>query len=119
MPTRQTMRMDSRLLCLPSSVLFLRGLLDLLRLGLLLARLLLIQERLRLCLLGLHLVDRFHKHTLVLVAVTLGLAVEEVVQVLVDLLGLPVLPEQATENTLTAHPKHFRGQACLAGAAAL
>lgn len=45
--------------------------------------------------------------TLVLESVTLGLAVEEVVEVLVDLTLLSVLGENTTENTLAAHPQNL------------
>ena len=56
-------------------------------------------------LLGLGLVDVFHQDTLVLEAVTLGLEVQVVVQVLVDLASLTVLAEKTAENAHAAHPE--------------
>lgn len=49
-------------------------------------------------LLGLLAVDELHQHALVLELVTLGLHVEVMVQVLVDLAGLAVLAEQVPVN---------------------
>merc|ERR550537_1151205 len=86
-------------------ILFLLGLLELLDLRPLLACFLLLVQGLRLNLLGLHFVDGLNEDALILVGVTLGLPVEEVVHVLVNLLRLPVLSEQATEHTLAAHPE--------------
>ena len=56
-------------------------------------------------LLGLSLVNVFHKHTLVLETVTLGLDVEGVVQVLVNLASLTVLAQKTAEDTHAAHPE--------------
>merc|ERR1719163_2712054 len=81
-----------------SRLLLLRCHLELLSLGLLAAGLLLLLQGLLLQLPLLHLVEGLHEHTLVLVSVTLGLAVEEVVHVLVDLLLLPVLAEETTQH---------------------
>lgn len=58
-------------------------------------------------LLSLGLVDVLHKDTLVLEDVTLRLLVEQVVQVLVDLSGLSVLPEQSPKHSLSPHPLDF------------
>jgi hypothetical protein len=54
-------------------------------------------------LLGLELVDGFHKDVLVLELVTLAAEVELVVDVAVDLLGVTVSLEEATEDTSAAH----------------
>merc|ERR1719375_2977473 len=61
----------------------------------LLARLLLLQQGLRLLHVALTLVDRLNKDTFVLVHVTLRVPVKEMVEMLVDLLLLPVLPQKA------------------------
>lgn len=78
-------------------------------------------------LLGLGLVDVLHEDTLVLEHVTLRLQVELVVpgvrkkswkryvQMLVDLASLTVLPEQATQNTLAAHPLDLGRETSLGG----
>merc|ERR1711922_102703 len=55
-----------------------------------------------LCLL---LVDELHQDTLVLEDVTLGLEVELVVQVTINLLGLPVSLEKATEDPHPLDPE--------------
>lgn len=55
-------------------------------------------------LLGLGGEDVLHEDTLVLEGVTLGLHVKGVVQVLVNLLGLPVFAEEPSEDTHTTHP---------------
>ena len=58
--------------------------------------------------LGLLVVDGLDEHTLVLVHVTLALKVELVVEVAVNLLGVTVLGEQATEDAHPADPKDLR-----------
>ena len=63
--------------------------------------------------------DGLHEHAFVLVAVALGVAVEEVVDVLVDLLLLAVLAEEPAQHALSAHPKHLGGHARLSCALAL
>ena len=63
--------------------------------------------------------DGLDQDTLVLETVTLGGDVELVVDLLVDLLGLTVLAEQATENALAAHPEDLGGHTSLGGTAAL
>merc|ERR1719331_49864 len=87
--------------------------------GLLLLGLALLLDGLGLHLLRLGLVDGFHQDALVLELVALGADVEAVVQVLVDLLGLAVLAEQAAKHALPAHPEDLLGHARLAGAPAL
>mmetsp|Transcript_704 Transcript_704/g.2162 ORF Transcript_704/g.2162 Transcript_704/m.2162 type:complete len:267 (-) Transcript_704:9-809(-) len=64
-------------------------------------------------------VDVLHEHALVLEHVTPRLHVELVVEVLVDLLLLPVLLEEAPEHALPPDPQHLGGHARLARAAAL
>lgn len=78
--------------------------------GLLLSCLGLLDEELLALGLGLLGVDGLHQHALVLVLVTLGVAVKGVVQVLVNLLGLAVLAEKATEHALPAHPQNLDGR---------
>ena len=63
--------------------------------------------------------DGLHQHALVLVAITLGVAVEVVVDSLVDLLLLAVLAEEAAQDALAAHPQDLRGHARLTGTLAL
>ena len=60
-------------------------------------------------LLSLLLVDVLHEDSLVLEHVTLGLQVELVIQVAVDLLGLTVATEQATKDTHALHPEGLLG----------
>jgi hypothetical protein len=60
-------------------------------------------------LLSLSLVDVLHKDTLVLEDITLGLEVQGMVQVLVDLTSFSVLAEETTEDTHTAHPEDLTG----------
>merc|ERR1719270_956100 len=95
-----------------SSLLLLASLFfDLLRLGLLGSdalfspppRLRLIGQLLGAKSFGLLLVDELHQHALVLKHVTLALDVELVVEMTVDLLILPVLFQETTQN---AHPPH-------------
>ncbi len=57
----------------------------------------------------LGLEDVLHEDTLVLELVALGLEVQLVVQVLVNLLGLPVAAQQAAEDALATHPDHLDG----------
>merc|ERR1719491_1041307 len=68
---------------------------------------------------SLCLVDGFNQHTLVLVLVTLGCAVEEMINVLVNLFGLPVLAQQTAKHTQTPHPKHLCRHACLTSSTTL
>merc|ERR1740130_585022 len=100
-------------------LIFLGHLLLLLKLGFLLARCLLLLQSLCFCFFCLGFMDGLDKHTLVLVAVTLGLDVEEVVDVFVNLLLLAVLAQQPTEHPQAAHPNHLCWHPCLAGSAAL
>ena len=56
-------------------------------------------------LLLLHLVDALDKNGLVLEEVTLGAEVEMMVDILGDLLGLSILLEKSTEDSLATHPQ--------------
>ena len=47
------------------------------------------------------------------VAVLTDLEVELVIQVLVDLLGITVLPQEPSQHTQPAHPQDLGGQTCL------
>jgi len=69
--------------------------------------------------LGLALVNELHQDTLVLEDVTLGLEVELVVQVAVDLLGLAVRLEHTAEDTLAADPHHLGRHTRVCGTATL
>ena len=83
------------------------------------ARLELVGDGLLASLLRLGPVDRLHEHTLVLEHVTLALQVHLVVHVLVNLLRLAVLLQQAAEHAVAAEPEHLGGQARLARTSAL
>merc|ERR1740121_2159044 len=107
------------LVLLPQDVVLLLVLPLLQQLGLLLTRLLLLLEGLGLDALRLHLVNGLDQHALVLVGVALRVAVEEVVHVLVDLLRLPVLPEEPPQDALPAHPQDLRRHPSLPCAPAL
>ena len=69
--------------------------------------------------LGLGLVDVLHENTLVLEDVTLGLEVELVVEVLVDLARLAVLAQESAEDTLASHPHDLGGHTGLRGTLAV
>mmetsp|Transcript_32428 Transcript_32428/g.73215 ORF Transcript_32428/g.73215 Transcript_32428/m.73215 type:complete len:214 (-) Transcript_32428:84-725(-) len=79
----------------------------------------LVSEGLLQKLLLLGLVDVLHQYALVLELVTLGLQVEGVVQVLVQLLLLAVLLEQAAQHTHSADPQDFHRHTRLLCAPAL
>merc|ERR1719312_139394 len=70
-------------------------------------------------LLGLLLVDVLHQDALVLEHVTLGLQVEVVVQVPVDLLGLTVAAEQTPQHSHPLHPQGLLGASGVLGTLAL
>lgn len=70
-------------------------------------------------LLLLHLVDGLDEDGLVLVLVTLGGEVEVVVDVLVDLLGLSVLPQESSEHSLASHPEDLLGHTGISGTLSL
>jgi len=71
------------------------------------------------CCLGLQAVDRLHQSLLGLVAGTLDLDVQVVVHVLVDLLGVAVALEHATQDARAPDPDDLDGQARVAGTLAL
>lgn len=64
-------------------------------------------------LLRLGLVDVLHQDSLVLEGVSLGLQVERVVQVLVDLASLSVLSEKTSENSHSSEPLDLGGHSGL------
>ena len=61
--------------------------------------------------LGLGLVDLLNKHVLVLELVTLGLEVQLVVHLAVDLLLVSISAQETTEDTQAAHPQDLLGHA--------
>merc|ERR1739845_6598 len=67
----------------------------------------LVSQHLGTCEVSLLLVDILHEDTLVLEHVTLGLQVQLVVQMAVNLLGLPVSLEQSSQNSHSQHPQSF------------
>lgn len=56
-----------------------------------------------------HLVDGFNQDTLVLELVTFGTQVEVMVDFLADLLGVSILSEKSSQNSLSSHPEDFLG----------
>ena len=78
-------------------------------------KLYLIGQHLGAGLLSLLLVDELHQDTLVLEHVTLGLQVEFVVQMTIDLLGLTITTEETTKNAHAGHPEKLLGHASVAG----
>lgn len=79
----------------------------------------LLGEGLLLGLLGLHAVDLLDEDALVLEVVALGEHVEGVVDVLVDLLGVAHLLEEAAEDADAAHPQDLLGETGVGGTTAL
>lgn len=75
----------------------------------------LLLEELGLAGLSLADVDSLDEDALVLEHVTLSLHVEVVVDVLVDLVSLSELPENATEDSLTTNPENLLGHTSLTG----
>lgn len=67
----------------------------------------------------LFLVDILNENSFVLEDVSLGFEIAFVVKVLIDLVLLSVFLEQAAENSLAAHPKHFSGHTSITGTSAL
>ncbi|GMT32827.1 hypothetical protein PFISCL1PPCAC_24124, partial [Pristionchus fissidentatus] len=65
--------------------------------------------------LDLLLEDELHEVSLVLEGVTLGAEVQNVVQVLVDLLGLSVLLQKAAEDAHASHPDNLLGHTGILG----
>ena len=70
-------------------------------------------------LLLLHLVDGLDQHGLVLELVTLGSDVEVVVDILGDLLGLSVLLEQSSQDSLSSHVEHLGWHTGVSGSSSL
>ena len=70
-------------------------------------------------LLLLHLVDLLDEDGLVLELVTLGGEVEMMVDFLGDLLGLSVLLEKSSEDSLSSHPEDLRRHSCVSGTLSL
>ena len=70
-------------------------------------------------LLGLELVDSLHHDVLVLELVTLGAEIEMMVDILGDLLGLSVLLEKSSEDSLSSHPEDLRRHSCVSGTLSL
>merc|ERR1719198_2335741 len=100
--------MDSLFLLLVALILLLpQGFALLGCLGLLPACCRLLLKSLGLRLLSLRFVNCLNQHTLVLVCVTLGFVVAEVVEVLVNLFAFTILAEQASEDSLAPHPKNL------------
>jgi len=89
------------------------------RLSLLATGLGLLSESLLTGLLGPELDDVLHKGPLVLESVTLGLHVKDMVQVLVNLLGVSVLDEKAAKHPHAAHPDHLLGETSITGTSPL
>jgi hypothetical protein len=86
---------------------------------LLLSSLLLLSELFLSDLLLLHLVDAFDKNGLVLELVTLGGEVEMMIDVTGDLLGLSILLEKSSEDSLSSHPLDLDGHSGVSGTLSL
>ena len=84
-----------------------------------LSGLLLLRELLLSDLLLLHLVDGFDQNGFVLELVTLGAEIEMMVDILGDLLGLSVLLEKSSEDSLSSHPEDLRRHSCVSGTLSL
>merc|ERR1719198_1022350 len=91
----------------------------LLQLGLLLACLLLLSQCLGLQFFSLCLMDCLDKHALVFELITLGAKVELMVQMLVNLFGIPVFSQQPAKNPSTSHPQYFHWHPCLSSSTPL
>jgi len=87
--------------------------------GLEVSSLLLLCELLFSDLLVLHLVDSLDKNGFVLELVTLGGEVEVMVDILGDLLGLSILLEQSSEDSLSSHPLDLDGHSSASGSLSL
>ena len=70
-------------------------------------------------LLLLHLVDTLNKNRLVLELVTLGGKVEVMVDILGDFLGLSVLLEESSKNSLSSHPENLNWHTGVSGTLSL
>ena len=68
---------------------------------------------------GLEFVDLFEKNGLVLELVTLGEHVQGVVNVLVDLSGVPQFLEHATKDSLATHPQNLERKTGVGSTSAL
>lgn len=87
--------------------------------SLVLSGLLLLGKLLLSDLLLLHLVNGFNQHRLVLELVTLGGEVEVMIDVRGDLLGLSVLSQQSSQNSLSSHPLDLDWQSGVSGTLSL
>ena len=67
----------------------------------------------------LHLVDGLDQNGFVLELVTLGAEIEMMVDILGDLLGLSVLLEKSSEDSLSSHPENLRRHSCVSGTLSL
>jgi hypothetical protein len=79
----------------------------------------LLSELLLTDLLLLHLVDGLDQDSLILELVTLGAEVELMVEILGDLLGIAILAEEATEDSLASHPQNLLGHTGISGTLSL
>jgi len=81
--------------------------------------LLLLFELLLSDLLVLHLVNALDKNGLVLELVTLSGKVEMMIDILGDLLGLSILLEESSENSLSSHPEDLGRHSSVSGTLSL
>lgn len=68
---------------------------------------------------SLGLVNEFHQDALVLKHIALGLEVQLMVQMLVNLARLPVFAQQSAQHSLAAHPEDRLGHAGISGTVTL
>ena len=67
----------------------------------------------------LHLMDGLDQNGLVLELVTLGAEIEVMVDILGDLLGLSVLLEESSKNSLSSHPENLGRHSGVSGTLSL
>ena len=67
----------------------------------------------------LHLVDGLDQNGFVLELVTLRAEIEMMVDILGDLLGLSILLEKSSEDSLSSHPEDLRRHSCVSGTLSL
>ena len=69
--------------------------------------------------LALHLVDGLDQYRFVLELVTLGAEVEVMIDILGDLLGLSILLEESSKNSLSSHPEDLGRHSGVSGTLSL
>merc|ERR1719384_2395971 len=112
-PSSSSSRCSHSVVVLLEHLLFLLVLLGLVGLGLFFSCLRLLFQGLLLDSLRFHLVNGLDQHALVLVTIALGVDIEVVVQMLVNLLRSPVLAQESPQHLLATEPQNLRGHSRL------